>query len=166
MEQLTHADTLNGSALTPVQLARTEFEQLLAKREGRRAIVYRDPRGRLTVGIGHLVRLADDLEFGDRISNERINEFFRHDTAAAFEAAQQQMAEAGIHDHRFLPYLASVCFQLGIHWIHIWEHTWDLICAGLYERAAQAVQHTPWARETPTRVLDFVNALRRLEKKP
>ena len=48
----------------------TNFEKLIAEREGRRNDVYKDSLGKLTVGIGHLVVPSDHLNFGERISDE------------------------------------------------------------------------------------------------
>jgi lysozyme len=145
--------------------AKKAFEDLLALREGRKRVVYLDSLGKPTVGIGHLVRPADELDVGDEISDLRIDRLFQADSAPAWEIAQEQMKDAGITSEEFLPYLASVCFQLGTRWIRNFPNTWRLIKMGHYQTAAGALRSTEWYRETPTRVDDFAQALRKLPPK-
>jgi GH24 family phage-related lysozyme (muramidase) len=80
-------------------------------------------------------------------------------------AAQAEAAEAYITDSEFIPYLASVNFQLGTRWTASFPHTWQMIRDGDYEGAANALEGTQWARQTPVRVKDFQQALRRLAEK-
>ena len=138
------------------------FERLMALREGRSNTVYADTLGKLTVGIGHLVRPADRLRRGDVISDDRVSALFAADGAAALSAAVAQAAEAGITDPDFVPYLASVNFQLGVNWRRTFPHTWGLIVAGRYADAADALDGTRWQAQTPVRVTDFQGALLRL----
>ena len=142
----------------------TVYRDLLALREGRRDTVYKDSRGFLTVGIGHLVLPEDNLSLGDTISDEQIDAFFSVDGAASMDAAREQAGEAEITDETFLPYLASVCFQLGNAWTDKWPNTWDKICNKFYLNAADSLNTTPWKRQTPVRVADFQAALRRLAR--
>lgn len=141
---------------------RAGFEALVALREGRRNTVYHDSKGIPTVGIGHRVVPADQLSVGDVIDDARVDALFAADSEGAWNAAAAQAAEAGITDPAFLPYLASVCFQLGVNWTAKWPHTWAMICRGDYAMAAAGLGGTPWAFETPQRVADFQGALRRL----
>jgi GH24 family phage-related lysozyme (muramidase) len=141
------------------------FEKLMALREGVRTTVYLDTLGKPTVGIGHLVLPQDNLKVGDTITNERVDAFFAKDGAAALGAARSQATLAGITDSSFIPYLASVNFQLGVRWTATFPHTWQMIVNGEYEDAAQALDGTVWSRQTPVRVKDFQDALRRLPPK-
>ncbi len=138
------------------------FEQLIVDREGRETKVYRDSLGKPTVGIGHLVVPADGLEVGDVISGEQVEAFFLDDSQAAMAAARAQVAEAGIDDPRFLPYLASVNFQLGTGWNLVFKKTWALILDRRYDEAATEAANSKWAVQTPIRLKDFQNALRML----
>lgn len=142
-----------------------ELEKLIASREGRDNTVYLDTKGILTVGIGHRVLPEDHLKKGDVISDEFVDAYFRKDSAGALHAALLQMQEAGITDQHFIPYLTSVCFQLGNAWTKNFLATWDLICVGEYEAAAARLSTTLWAHQTPVRVADFQGALRRLPPK-
>jgi lysozyme len=141
------------------------FEQLMILREGKKNAVYLDSRGKPTVGIGHLVLPGDNLRVGDQIDDARIDAFFRNDGAAALAAARSEAAQAGITSSAFIPYLASVNFQLGIKWTATFPNTWKMIVNGQYAAAADALDDTEWADQTPVRVEDFQNALRALPPK-
>lgn len=142
-----------------------EYEPLLALREGRRNVVYRDSLGNPTGGIGHLITVADKLKVGDHISDAQIDAWFAVDSASAMNAAKRLAAQAGITEPTFLPYLASVCFQLGNNWVAKWPHTWAMICRGEYQQASDSLDDTPWQRQTPSRVEDFQAALENLPPK-
>lgn len=142
-----------------------DLEHLLALREGDKSVVYHDSRGLLTVGIGHLVVPNDHLRLGDKLTQAQVDALFAKDSADAMAHATAQAAQAGITEPTFLPYLASVCFQLGDAWTKEWPHTWAMICAGEYEKAADSLDNTPWDKETPLRVEDFQDALYNLPPK-
>jgi GH24 family phage-related lysozyme (muramidase) len=158
-------DSVPGGVAPDLAREDANFEALMVLREGRRSVVYRDSRGLPTVGIGHLVLPADNLVVGDTISDDRVDALFRQDSAAAMSAALSQAAEAGITDPAFIPYLASVNFQLGTAWTAKFPHTWRMIVDGEYDAAALALEDTPWCGETPVRVADFQRALRDLPSK-
>jgi GH24 family phage-related lysozyme (muramidase) len=138
------------------------FRQLMVLREGERTTVYLDTRRLPTVGIGHLVVPADNLRVGDAISEERVDELFAADSADALDAAWSQAEQAGITSSDFIPYLASVNFQLGTGWTGKFPNTWKMIEEGRYDDAANALGGTLWQQQTPTRVKDFQEALRAL----
>jgi lysozyme len=144
----------------------TAFRDLMMLREGCRTTVYADSRGLPTVGIGHLVIPADNLRLGDVISMERVNALFAVDGAGALTAARKQCGQAGITSTDFMPYLASVNFQLGTGWTTKFPNTWQMIVDGRYDDAANALNGTVWQRQTPVRVQDFQTALRALPPKP
>lgn len=141
------------------------FEALLALREGNRTTVYADNLGNPTVGIGHRVLASDMLHIGDTISQAQVDMLFRTDSASAMASAVKQAADAGIEDPKFLPYLASVCFQLGNGWTAKFPNTWAMIVRGNYAAAADAFSGTQWDKQTPIRVQDFQMALKRLPPK-
>jgi lysozyme len=152
--------------MSDAQNEQAAFEKLMALREGRENQVYKDSLGKLTVGIGHLVLPNDNLRLGEVISDAQVDAFFAQDGAKALAAAQSQAAEAGIGSTDFVPYLASVNFQLGVKWTETFPDTWQMIVGGRYQDAANALDGTLWQRQTPVRVTDFQGALRALPPKP
>lgn len=154
-----------NTAPPPTMSVLAATEALLALREGRKNVVYLDTRGKATVGIGHLVGPLDHLKVGQVVSDAQVDAFFAKDIGASLAAAHLQCDQAGITDQSFIPYLASVCFQLGPKWNIVLFGVWKYIMAGDYEAAAADVGTTLWARQTPVRAQDFQAALRRLPKK-
>lgn len=144
---------------------RAAFEVLLKLREGCRNVVYKDIRGFPTVGIGHLVRPEDGLKVGDKITDAQVDALFMKDSQGAWDHAVAQAKQAGITSQNFLPYLASVCFQLGGAWTAKFPNTWGMICQGRYAQASAALLGTAWHTQTPSRVTDFQGALLRLPPK-
>lgn len=166
----THAATsaskpVAPSTVDPDAVERIAWAKLADLREGDRLVVYPDSRGKPTVARGHLVLPEDGLKLGDRITQQRSDAFWLKDGADAFSHAISLSEQAGIKDISFLPYLASVCYQLGDEWTRTFKNTWKMICDGEYADAADALDGTKWDNQTPVRVSDFQGALRRLPAK-
>lgn len=141
------------------------YKALLALREGDVRKVYLDSLKKPTGGEGHLITPEDHMKVGDVVTAAQDEAWFNHDGASAMTAAVAQAAQAGITSQEFLPYLASVSFQLGNKWTAKFPNTWRMICAGQYATAAAAFTHTLWDEQTHTRVQDFRDALNRLPAK-
>lgn len=138
------------------------WEKLAQLREGVEYKVYYDSLGKPTGGEGHLVLPSDGLKVGDVIPDATVRRWFTHDGASAMDKAVTLCKAAGITSQAFLPYLASVCYQLGLNWIAKFPKTWTMILQKQYKAAALAFNGTPWQKQTPVRVLDFQGALNRL----
>ena len=108
---------------------------------------------------------AENLQLGDVIPNGRVNVLFAADSAAALAAAWEQSTLVGIASADFIPYLASVNFQLGTEWTQKFPHTWQMIKDGRYAAAADALSGTLWQHQTPVRTQHFQDALRALPPK-
>lgn len=142
------------------------FEKLMEQREGAKYVVYYDTLGKPTGGIGHLILPSDGLKIGNNIPDATVRRWFTHDGATAMDGAVTQAKQAGIKSQPFLPFLASVCYQLGPNWIMKFPNTWQLICKGQYRTAASALNNTTWDKQTPVRVADMQSALLALPVKP
>jgi len=143
---------------------RGAFENHVVRFEGDRDVVYKDSRGKLTVGVGHLVTPADHLKEGDRIIPARKEALWRVDADRALSAAKQQMLDAAITDQSFLLPLASVNFQLDVDWYKQHKKTWNFIKKRQYAAAAREAENSPWFKQTPSRVVAFQQALDQLER--
>ena len=141
------------------------YEVLMALREGVKYKVYYDSLGKPTGGEGHLLLPSDGLVVGQAIPDATVKRWFTHDGASAMDTAVTLAKQAGITSQAFLPYLASVCYQLGLKWTAEFPNTWAMIMQGRYQTAALALTTTAWGKETPQRVLDFQQALRALPPK-
>lgn len=173
VEPIARPDTAFVSSLAGVQSPvpgcdqRTwsDYEALMVLREGEKYVVYYDSLGQPTGGIGHLLLPSDGLVVGQAIPDATVKRWFTHDGASAMDEAVTLAEQAGITSQAFLPYLASVCYQLGNGWTKKFPHTWDLICRGEYDLAANACVATIWDKQTPVRTADFEKALRALPPK-
>lgn len=123
--------------------------RLLIEEELWRNDAYRDPAGRVTIGIGHLV----DRPVHGKISDECVEEMFQKDKDDATAAA---MAAVGTSDWERLnevrrAVLTSMAFQMGPaalpQWITFLKH----IHQGNFRAASQDGMNTLWARQTPER---------------
>lgn len=109
---------------------------------------------------------SDGLNFGDTISPDQVEDYFRQDVGGALAAARTQALQAGVRDPEFIAPLASVNFQLGPNWTNVHKKTWELIQKGDYAGAAEEAAKSKWYKQTPKRVTAFQGALRRLPPKP
>lgn len=164
---ITKPATVTGDKNSEAADQLTAFRNLMASPtvEGRRNDVYPDSLGIPTVGIGHKVVPSDNLTVGDVIADDRVNQLFAQDGSKALDAARAQAAQAGISDPEFILHLASVNLQLGTHWISPFSTTWGKIVAGDYAGAADGLNKSKWARQTPVRVQQFQRALLALPPK-
>lgn len=131
-------------------------------REGWRNDVYKDSRGYLTVGLGHLVLKKDKLKFRDVISDQRIDDFFYSDSEEAYLKAEKQSKELGAYTVPFVLALVSANFQLGDFKSKFGKTrtgTYMSIKNGNYEKAIQNLRKSLWYKQTPTRVNDLIKAI-------
>jgi lysozyme len=104
----------NPLARLPASDLRTsdELKEALVQEEGVREVVYRDVAGYPTVGIGHLVRPADELKVGDRVGYDRIIEFFESDLREAELAVARIVGDLPLFQHEF-DALVDLVFNVG-----------------------------------------------------
>ena len=144
----------------------------LLDREGFRDYVYEDSLGKLTAGVGHLLTAEEKEKYpeGSEIPEELIKSWYKKDTKKAKASALSQLEELGeLKDPRNLQAaLESVNFQLGVNWRTKFPTAWEHMKSGNWDGAEQEIRFTEedsgtqsdWNKQTPTRVRDFVEALR------
>ena len=93
--------------------ASEEFKQALIEEEGVRYTVYRDVAGYPTVGVGHLIRPADNLRVGDRISDEQVLDFLDQDLAIAERGVRILVGDLPLHQHEF-DALLDLVYNVGL----------------------------------------------------
>ena len=89
-----------------------EMKEAMIEEEGARNVVYRDVAGYPTVGVGHLVRPADGLRVGDRVSQERILDFLDQDLREAEAAVVRLVGDMPINQYEF-DALVDLAFNVG-----------------------------------------------------
>ena len=89
-----------------------DFKVALIEEEGVRQTVYRDVAGYPTVGVGHLVLPEDDLQVGDRITQEEVLEFLDADLAKAEDGVRELVGDLELYQHEF-DALVDLVFNVG-----------------------------------------------------
>ncbi len=93
--------------------ASEEFKQALIEEEGVRYTVYRDVAGYPTVGVGHLIRPADNLRVGDRISDEQVLDFLEQDLKIAERGVRILVGDLPLYQHEF-DALLDLVYNVGL----------------------------------------------------
>lgn len=132
-------------------------------------VIVKEPR--LTIGVGHYCHegeINDEtgkaFKEGDRICIHYANALFERDIQPCIVAAENQAWLLDIDNHDFKEALVSVNFQLGINWHKTFKNTWGYLQAKQWEAAAQEVEKSLWFKQTPIRVRDFQQAIRKLKE--
>lgn len=161
---IANKKTLNRSTVD-IKLTPSSLYQGFVEEEGKKNTVYKDSLGKLTVGIGHLVTKNDNLKFGQVISDDKVLEFFKVDVMEALNAAKKQAKELddatteNFYTVEFIEALTHVNYQLGIFWRTNFPKIWAALKAGNYSSAISRLKTTKWAKQTPDRVANFINAI-------
>jgi len=134
----------------------------LREREGYSERVYIGANGNLIAGYGHALTDQERARYaeGSRVDPAELARWDAEDTSEAWRVASRQAEELG--EPRLTEALFAVVYQLGPNWRDIHKQTWRFLQARQWEAAAREVEDSRWFRQTPLRVRDFQEALRRL----
>lgn len=125
-------------------------------REGEKLHWYKDSLGKWTGGVGHLRRKGDPDAFGQYESNA----WLMQDISGARKAATKQLNKLPYQTQALYDALVSCNFQFGNDFDTDFPGSFGLLEKGDYHAAIKGFQNTLWARQTPTRVKDLVEAIR------
>lgn len=127
---------------------RLNLENMLVRDEDRVHKVYLDTLGNPTVGVGHT---GPDVVMGDVWTDERIDAAFATDVADATKDCCARLPWFGDIDEVRRAVLIAMCFQMGIKRLLGFAHMLMYCKQGYYAGAAQEMQQSVWARQTPRR---------------
>ena len=88
------------------------MKEAMIEEEGARYTVYRDPAGFPTVGVGHLVTPADNLQVGDRVDRDRVLDLLEADLKTAEVAVVRLLGATLVNQHEF-DALVDLAFNVG-----------------------------------------------------
>jgi GH24 family phage-related lysozyme (muramidase) len=130
--------------------------ELVRLREGEKLYWYKDSLGKWTGGVGHLRKKGDPDSFGQYESTQ----WLLNDILGARKAADKQFAKLPFQTQALYDALVSCNFQFGNDFDKDFPDSFGKLVKGDYPGAAKGFQATLWARQTPTRVKDLVEAIR------
>ena len=141
------------------------FSEHILLREGRKPKSYYDTEEKMTGGIGHLLTPEEIIKYPENtiIPDEQTDAWFKADQKKSFKAALSQAKKLKIYNPDFVNALASVNFQLGPSWYKKHVETWRLLEEGNYDEATTEAANSIWNEQTPVRVADFQEAIKKLQ---
>lgn len=122
--------------------------------EGVKNEVYKDHLGYLTVGVGHLILESDpenDLDVGDTISDERVNELFEIDLKSCTDELDAKLPWWKDCDDVRQRCLIDLVFNMGMPRLLKFKKTLELFENGDYENAGIELLDSNYARQVPNR---------------
>jgi lysozyme len=90
-----------------------QFAVQISLDEGKRLMPYKDTRGYLTVGVGHLVRPVDNVKEGQAITDEKCQQLLNQDIDAALLACHRLIPTFDTLPEAAQQVLANMAFNLG-----------------------------------------------------
>jgi len=129
-------------------------EQLL-KHEGLKLKPYRCPAGKLTIGVGR------NLE-ANGISQKEAFILLENDILRCESELLDEIPEvySGLNDNRKLV-LLNLCFNLGITGLLGFKNTLAFVGAGDFERAANGMFASKWAKQVGVRSIELSELMRK-----
>ena len=116
----------------------------LLRDEGSRDRPYRDTVGKLTIGIGHNL---DDVP----ISPRAIRVLWEDDIEAHWRGLQRALPWVLTLDPLRQRVLLNMAFNLGVPGLLAFKTTLEHVRAGRFDRAADAMLHSLWAKQVGAR---------------
>ena len=133
-------------------------KDMVKEHEGLRLDAYKDSKGFLTVGYGHLIDKGSPediqkLQEGDRISLERAEKLFEQDFKEHADAAKK-IPGYGKADEKQQAALIDLTFNMGPSWHEEFPKFTAAFKVGKYELAGAELENSKWygdvARRAPT----------------
>jgi len=151
----------------------------LINREGYSDKMYKDKFGYDTIGFGTKIDPKDEtgkrrLEIinaspGKKITKEMAQKWMYEDFGSARKSAEKLATYYGTNDVKFVEALAVVNYQMGNSGIELkFPSVHKLLKSNdkdKYSKAAAIIKESLWAKQTPTRTKDFINALNYMHDK-
>lgn len=127
---------------------KAELAKQLRADEGVDRCAYSDSLGFWTIGVG---RLIDRRKPGAGLRDDEITYLLNNDIDDRIEALTRRIPWFQNLDDARKGVLVSMAFQLGTDGLLGFKNTLQLIQAGKYAEAADAMLQSKWAQQTPNR---------------
>ena len=136
---------------------KTELAKQLRADEGEESCVYQDSLGYATIGVG---RLIDKRKPGAGLRPDEIAYLLQNDIDDRIEALSRRLPWFQNLDDARRGVLLNMAFQLGTDGLLGFKNTLQLIQAGKYAEAADAMMQSRWAQQTPNRAKRMSDQMR------
>lgn len=128
----------------------------LEQEEGRIKHAYQDHLGYWTIGIGRLI----DRRRGGGLSDEEIDFLLANDIAKVEREVLKKLPWAKNLKPARLGVLLAMAFQMGVAGLLGFRNTLKMIEAGEYDKAADGMLNSKWAKQTPARAERLATQMR------
>lgn len=136
---------------------KTELTRQLRGDEGDKATVYKDHLGFWTIGIG---RLVDPRKPGAGLKPHERAYLLQNDIDERIEELTRRLPWFQNLDDARRGVLLNMAFQMGVEGLLGFERTLSLVRDGKYDLAANAMQQSKWATQTPARAARMAEQMR------
>jgi GH24 family phage-related lysozyme (muramidase) len=140
-----------------------QLREELEADEGVINAVYLDHLGLKTCAIGHLCQAGEpeyEMEVGEAVSEERVAELFEQDIAGTLDDCQRLMPDFDMLPEQVRLIVANMCFNLGQKRFGGFRKMLEAIEDGDWERAADEMLDSKWARQLPARSSRLISRMR------
>lgn len=152
---------------------RTLIENLIGKHEGRRAAVYQDSRGVLTIGCGWNLEDGDSQDICDHfgldlnalkngtetLTEPQIDQVFSYQLSRTISEAMQLFPNFSTMPDTVQAVVCDMIFNLGIGGFSKFHRTVAALTAGNWKQAAIDAGESLWAQQVPNRAKDDISLL-------
>lgn len=125
--------------------------------EGRRRHVYPDSMGLWTIGVG---RLVDDRRPGSGLRDDEMDYLLANDIKDRMTALERRIPGFAKLDEARKGVLLNMAFQMGVDGLLEFRRTLTLVGMGKYDAAADQMQQSLWAKQTPERAQRMATQMR------
>ncbi len=138
--------------------------EMIKEHEGKRLDVYKDSRGKKTVGYGHLIDEDSpedirSLKVGEEISAERAEQLFNQDYAYHARAAKEIPGFSRASESQ-KEALIDLTFNMGPNWYKNFPKFAEAFEAGNYEQAAKELESSDWYDQVGRRAPAIVSMVK------
>ena len=116
--------------------------------------VYTDHLGYKTCGVGHLCRATDpehELEVGDPVSVERVNELFAEDLDITIEECRKLYEYFDDLPEEVQRIICNMMFNMGRPRLSQFKKMYEAVMDANWIEAAIQMEDSLWARQVPNR---------------
>ena len=138
-----------------------EVKERIKTHEGFVNYVYKDTLGKRTVGYGHLCTDDENWEDGKCYDNSYLNDVFEIDFMEATKQAEELISDL-VLEKDANEIILEMVFQLGKTGVSKFKKMWEALSGQDYNKAADEMLDSKWAKQTPNRAKELAEIMRSL----